>query len=87
MINQPQVKAIIGEFKLCEKMAQFDPKKFAEVQGKIKQSGGGEKVRLWVDEAVTVCGGEGLKVRLWSATVCGCDGLGELRLWAVTVGI
>ncbi|XP_063847574.1 elongation factor 1-gamma-like isoform X2 [Scylla paramamosain] len=40
MINQPQVKAIIGDLKLCEKMAQFDPKKFAEVQGKIKQGGG-----------------------------------------------
>ncbi|XP_042211300.1 elongation factor 1-gamma-like isoform X4 [Homarus americanus] len=43
MINQPQVKAIIGDFKLCEKMAQFDNKKFAEVQGKMKQGGGGEK--------------------------------------------
>ncbi|XP_069944232.1 elongation factor 1-gamma isoform X1 [Cherax quadricarinatus] len=39
MINQPQVKAIIGDFKLCEKMAQFDNKKFAEVQGKMKQGG------------------------------------------------
>lgn len=45
MINQPQMKAVIGELKLCDKMAQFDPKKFAEVQGKIKQ-GGGDKVRL-----------------------------------------
>merc|ERR1719239_1088913 len=36
MINQPQVKAIIGDFKLCEKMAQFDNKKFAEIQGKLK---------------------------------------------------
>merc|ERR1711915_619207 len=42
VINQPQVKAVIGDFKLCDKMAQFDNKKFAEVQGKIKQ-GGGEK--------------------------------------------
>lgn len=42
MINQPQVKAVIGDLKLCEKMAQFDPKKFAEVQGKIKQSTGGD---------------------------------------------
>merc|ERR1711915_663970 len=33
----------IGDLKLCEKMAQFDNKKFAEVQGKIKQSGGGDK--------------------------------------------
>merc|ERR1711872_518316 len=36
MVNQPQVKAVIGEFKLCEKMAQFDNKKFAEIQGKVK---------------------------------------------------
>ena len=33
LINQPQVKAVIGEFKLCEKMAEFDAKKFAEFQG------------------------------------------------------
>jgi len=37
MVNQPQVKAVIGEFKLCEKMAQFDAKKFQELQG---QKGG-----------------------------------------------
>lgn len=42
MINQPQVKAVIGDFKLCEKMAQFDGKKYAEIQGKMKQ--GGDKV-------------------------------------------
>ncbi|XP_076037336.1 elongation factor 1-gamma [Oratosquilla oratoria] len=40
MVNQPQVKAVIGEFKLCEKMLQFDNKKLAEVQGKMKS---GEK--------------------------------------------
>lgn len=33
VVNQPQFKAVIGEFKLCEKMAEFDPKKFAEFQG------------------------------------------------------
>merc|ERR1719228_3137941 len=43
MVNQPQVKTIIGEFKLCEKMAQFDNKKFAEIQGKLKQGGGADK--------------------------------------------
>ena len=32
-MNQQQFKAVIGEFKLCEKMAEFDPKKFAEFQG------------------------------------------------------
>jgi elongation factor 1-gamma len=32
-VNQPQFKAIIGEFKMCEKMAEFDAKKFAEIQG------------------------------------------------------
>merc|ERR1711915_1008117 len=38
MVNQPQVKAVIGEFKLCDKMAQFDGKKFAEMQSKLKGS-------------------------------------------------
>lgn len=33
IINQPNVKAVIGDFKLCEKMAQFDAKKFQELQG------------------------------------------------------
>jgi elongation factor 1-gamma len=37
LINQPQFKAVIGDFKLCEKMAQFDAKKFAELQGKGKE--------------------------------------------------
>jgi len=31
-INQPQFRAILGEVKLCKKMAQFDAKKFAERQ-------------------------------------------------------
>merc|ERR1712198_797750 len=43
MVNQPKVKAVIGDFKLCEKMAQFDGKKFAEVQGKLKPAGAGDK--------------------------------------------
>merc|ERR1711976_1059372 len=34
VINQPQFKSVLGEFKLCEKMAQFDAKKFADFQGK-----------------------------------------------------
>uniref|UniRef100_A0A2K5JAC5 Elongation factor 1-gamma n=1 Tax=Colobus angolensis palliatus TaxID=336983 RepID=A0A2K5JAC5_COLAP len=33
-INQPQFRAVLGEVKLCEKMAQFDAKKFAETQPK-----------------------------------------------------
>uniref|UniRef100_A0A8C5ABQ8 Eukaryotic translation elongation factor 1 gamma n=1 Tax=Gadus morhua TaxID=8049 RepID=A0A8C5ABQ8_GADMO len=33
-VNQPQFKAVLGEVKLCEKMAQFDAKKFAEMQPK-----------------------------------------------------
>ncbi|KAG8293961.1 translation elongation factor activity protein [Homalodisca vitripennis] len=37
IVNQPQVKSVIGNFKLCEKMAEFDPKKFAEVQGTVNQ--------------------------------------------------
>jgi len=49
LINQPEFKAVIGDFKLCENMAQFDAKKFAEFQSKAKDSGkdskkgGGEK--------------------------------------------
>merc|ERR1712212_893337 len=43
MINQPQVKSVIGEFKLCEKMAQFDNKKFSEVQGKLGKGGDKKK--------------------------------------------
>lgn len=33
IVNQPQVKAVIGDFKLCVKAAEFDAKKFAEFQG------------------------------------------------------
>uniref|UniRef100_A0AAY4D2E6 Elongation factor 1-gamma n=1 Tax=Denticeps clupeoides TaxID=299321 RepID=A0AAY4D2E6_9TELE len=33
-INQPQFKAVLGEVRLCEKMAQFDAKTFAEMQPK-----------------------------------------------------
>jgi len=33
LVNQPQFKKVIGEFTLCAKMAQFDAKKFAELQG------------------------------------------------------
>ncbi|KAH0506947.1 Elongation factor 1-gamma [Microtus ochrogaster] len=33
-INQPQFRAVLGEVKLCEKMAQFDAMKFAESQPK-----------------------------------------------------
>ncbi|XP_054716075.1 elongation factor 1-gamma-like [Uloborus diversus] len=39
LINQLQFKAILGDVKLCDKMAQFDAKKFAELQQKL----GGEK--------------------------------------------
>lgn len=31
-INQPQFKTVLGDVKLCEKMAQFDAKKFSEMQ-------------------------------------------------------
>ncbi|KAK3587768.1 hypothetical protein CHS0354_042728 [Potamilus streckersoni] len=33
LINQPQFKKVIGDFKLCEKMAEFDAKKYAELHG------------------------------------------------------
>jgi elongation factor 1-gamma len=34
LVNQPQFKKVIGDFKFCDKMAVFDAKKFAEVSGK-----------------------------------------------------
>ena len=34
VVNQPQVKAVLGDVKVCEKMAQFDTKKFNELHGK-----------------------------------------------------
>ncbi|ELT98041.1 hypothetical protein CAPTEDRAFT_173297 [Capitella teleta] len=44
IINQPNVKAVIGDFKLCEKMAVFDNKKFQEMQGgKAGGKSGGNK--------------------------------------------
>merc|ERR1711915_929395 len=39
VINQPNAKAVIGNFTLCSKMAEFDAKKFAEFSGKA----GGDK--------------------------------------------
>lgn len=32
LVNQPQFKAVLGNVTLCEKMAQFDAKKFADLQ-------------------------------------------------------
>merc|ERR550517_505129 len=43
MVNQPNVKAVIGDFSLCEKMAQFDAKKFGELQGKGQDKKGKDK--------------------------------------------
>jgi len=45
MVNQPQVKKVIGDFALCTKMASFDAKKFAEFSGKGagKKEGKAEK--------------------------------------------
>merc|ERR1711931_124942 len=34
VINQPNAKAVLGDFVLCTKMAEFDAKKFAEFSGK-----------------------------------------------------
>ncbi|CAG0888836.1 unnamed protein product [Darwinula stevensoni] len=42
MVNQPQVKKVIGEVTLCQKMAEFDSKKFAEMQAKMGGSSGGQ---------------------------------------------
>ncbi|XP_060935246.1 elongation factor 1-gamma [Limanda limanda] len=42
-VNQPQFKAVLGEVKLCEKMGQFDAKKFAEMQPKKESAPKKEK--------------------------------------------
>jgi len=34
ILNQPQVQAVVKDFKLCEKALAFDPKKYAEFQAK-----------------------------------------------------
>ncbi|KAK2192445.1 hypothetical protein NP493_31g04046 [Ridgeia piscesae] len=36
LVNQPQFKTVIGEVKLCEKMAQFDAKKYQDLHGQSK---------------------------------------------------
>jgi len=41
MVNQKPVKKVIGDFTLCSKMAQFDPKKTAELTGGGGSGGGG----------------------------------------------
>merc|ERR1719370_2034944 len=37
VINQPNVKAVLGDVVLCAKMAEFDSKKWAEFSGKGKK--------------------------------------------------
>ncbi len=37
VVNQPQAKKVLGDVKMADKMAQFDAKKFAEVQGSGKK--------------------------------------------------
>ncbi|CAG0918832.1 unnamed protein product [Notodromas monacha] len=39
IINQRQVKPVLGNFQLCTKMGEFDAKKFAEIQGKLGGEG------------------------------------------------
>jgi len=56
IINQPQVKKVVGAVALAEKMAQFDAKKFAETQkasGAGGDSGKKEKKKLDADAAET----------------------------------
>lgn len=40
ILNQPQVQAVLKDYKLCEKALVFDPKKYAEFQAKTKQQQG-----------------------------------------------
>merc|ERR1711872_1170242 len=37
VVNQPNVKAVVGSVALCTKMAEFDAKKYAEFSGKGKE--------------------------------------------------
>ena len=37
-INQPQFKSVLGEFKLCEKMAVFDNKRYQELHPKTQKA-------------------------------------------------
>lgn len=39
LVHQPQFKAVIGDFTFCVKMAQFDTKKFQELQGASGKGG------------------------------------------------
>merc|ERR1711935_44496 len=43
LVNQPQFKKVVGDFKLCEKMAQFDAEKFRELQGGAAKGGKDKK--------------------------------------------
>lgn len=37
LVNQPQFKKVIGDFKFCTKMAVFDGKKYADLHGQVKK--------------------------------------------------
>ena len=43
-INQPNFKKVLGDVVLCEKMAQFDNKRFAELHPKDNKKAGEEFV-------------------------------------------
>merc|ERR1719354_1449483 len=43
VVNQPNVKAVLGDFALCTKMAEFDSKKYAEFSGKGGDAGKEDK--------------------------------------------
>jgi len=42
-INQPKFKEVLGDFKLCEKMATFDNKRYQELHPKDNKKGGKEQ--------------------------------------------
>jgi len=43
VMNQPQVVAVVGNFKMADKTLEFDPKKYAETQGKAGKKDKKEK--------------------------------------------
>nr|XP_022332183.1 elongation factor 1-gamma-like [Crassostrea virginica] len=53
LINQPQFSAVIGSFNLCNKMAEFDSKKYAELHGQQGGSNKKEKAKAPKQEKAT----------------------------------
>jgi len=49
-VNQPQFKVVLGDFQMCQKEGQVDPRKFAEFQGKLLGSVKKEEKKVGKEE-------------------------------------